>query len=106
MDPIITNEFPKQPREKCWFPISFAERLAALNDEPRALDPIEFDPMPSTAGAVVLESIAFDPSTKMIRILVSGGLHNKKYPLTMWLHTVSGQRLEHQVTIKVKEKTK
>lgn len=100
MEPIITNEFPKQPRESRWCPVSFAEQLAAFNDTPRAVDPIELDPVPD--GITVLEQV-FDTATNRYHVLVAGGVSGRKYKLTMWINTTSGQRLEHDITIKVKE---
>ena len=100
MDPIITNVFPKQPRETRWYPINFGDRLTANNDTARAIAPIEFDTIPA---GVTLDDSEFDPQTNMLRILVSGGTDGQRYQLTMWLYTTSGQKLEHQVSIKVKE---
>lgn len=100
-EPIITNEFPKQPREVKWLPVSFAELLQAYADTPRALDPIELDPPPA---GITIEDHVFDPITGRLNILVSGGADNTKYKLTMWINTTSGQRLEHEIEVKVKEK--
>jgi len=106
VEPIITNAFPKQPREVRWFSISFAELLAAYEDTPRAMNPIEFDTLPTGVGAVTLEEQVFNPTTGVLKILVGGGVDATSYLLTMWIHTTNSQRLEHQVTIKVREVTK
>ena len=100
MEPIITNEFPKQPREIKWLAVSFAEILAAYSDAARAVDPIELAPAPS---GIVIDDHEFDPVSGLLQILVSGGTDGIKYVLTMWMHTESGQKLEHEITVKVKE---
>jgi hypothetical protein len=106
MEPIVTNVFPKQPREVRWFSISFADLLAAYNDTPRVNAPIEFVEWPAETGAIVLVEQVFNPATGLLNILVGEGLTGTTYLVTMLLHTVSGQRLEHQVRVKVKEETK
>lgn len=104
MAPIITNVFPKQPREVRWFTISFTEVLVAYQDTPRAVAPIEFEPLPTAPGSVTLEDQDFDSATGRLDILVGGGTDANNYLLTLWLHTTNGQRIEHQVTVKVREK--
>lgn len=101
MEPIITNTFPKQPRETKWFPVSFAELLAAEGDTARAVDPIELDTVPD--GITVVNQV-FDPVTGKFQLLVSGGVDGRTYTLTMWINTTSGQRLEHEIEVKVKER--
>jgi hypothetical protein len=98
--PVITNRFPKQPREIRWFTITFADLLLAYADTPRAIAPIEFDTIP--AGIAIDEQL-FTPATGLLDLLISGGTDLTDYLLTVWLHTVSGQRIEHQVTVRVKE---
>ena len=100
-EPIITNVFPKQPREKKWLQVSFAELLAAEGDTARAVDPIELDTVPA---GIVVEQQAFDAVTGRFQILVSGGLDGVTYTQTMWIHTTAGQRLEHEIEIKVRER--
>ena len=102
-NPIITNEFPKQPREVKWCAISFADLLAVLGDTARAVDPIELDTVPD--GITVLDQV-FDPASSIFRLRISGGEHGRSYLLTMWINTTGGERREHEITIKVKEQTK
>jgi hypothetical protein len=98
--PTITNSFPKEPRETVWVPVSFAEQLAAHSDTARSVNPIEMDAIPP---GITLDTQVFTPSTGRLNLLVSGGVDGQRYLLTMWMNTTSGQRLEHQITIKVKE---
>lgn len=100
-EPIITNTFPKQPRETKWFPVTFAELLAAEGDTARAVDPIELDTVPD--GITVVDQV-FEPVTSKFQLLVSGGVDGRTYTLTMWINTTSGQRLEHEIEVKVKER--
>ena len=100
-DPVITDVFPKQPRETIWVPVSFADLLAALGDTPRAVDPIELDTVPT--GITVVDQV-FDPVASIFRLLISGGTNGQTYLLTMWINTTSGERREHEITIKVKER--
>jgi hypothetical protein len=102
-EPIVTDVFPKQPRERIWVPIHFSELLESLGEEARALDPIELDPVPT---GITIESQSFNVGTSVFRMLVAGGVTGRKYVLTVWINTVSGARHEHEVTIKVKEQTK
>ena len=101
MEPIATNQFPKQPRETIWVPVSFAELLAALGDTPRAVDPIELDTVPD---GITVDQQVFDPVASVFRLLISGGTNGQSYLLTMWINTTSGERREHEITVKVKEK--
>lgn len=101
MEPIITDTFPKQPRETIWVPISFAEMLAAKGDTARAVNPMELDTVPD--GITVVDQV-FDPVTSKFQLLVSGGADGRTYELTMWINTTSGQRLEHEIEVKVKER--
>lgn len=101
MEPIITDTFPKQPRETKWIAVSFAELLAAEGDTARAVDPIELDTVPD--GITVVDQV-FDPVTGKLQLLVSGGTDGRTYTLTMWINTTSGQRLEHEIEVKVKER--
>ena len=102
MEPVITNQFPKQPREKIWVPVSFAELLSALGDTARAVDPIELDTVPV---GITVDQQVFDPVASTFRLLISGGTDGQSYLLTMWINTTSGERREHEITIKVKEKS-
>jgi hypothetical protein len=97
---VITNTFPKEPRETVWVTVSFAEQLAANGDQARAVNPIEMDTVPP---GITLGAQVFTPETGRLNLLVIGGVDGQRYPLTMWMNTTSGQRLEHQITIKVKE---
>ena len=99
MTTIITNTFPKQPREVKWYAISFADLLAAMSDTPRATDPIEFDAIPD---GITLEDQEFVDG--VLNVLIAGGTDKTRYKLTVFLHTTSGQKIEHQVTVSVKEK--
>jgi hypothetical protein len=99
-EPIITDVFPKQPRERIWVPIHFAELLESLGDTARLVDPIELDTVPA---GIVIESQSFNAGTSIFRMLVSGGVTGRNYVLTVWINTASGARHEHEVTIKVKE---
>jgi hypothetical protein len=101
-DPVITNQFPKQPRETIWVPVSFSDLLSELGDTARAFDPIELDTVPT---GITVDSQVFDPATSVFRVLVSGGTDGQSYLLTMWINTTSGERREHEITIKVKEKS-
>lgn len=101
MEPIITDTFPKQPRETIWAPVSFADLLSALGDTPRAMDPIELDAVPD---GITVDQQVFDPVSSVFRLLVSGGTDGQSYLLTMWINTTGGERREHEITIKVKEK--
>jgi len=103
---LITNVFPKQPREVRWFSISYADLLAAYADTPRVNTPVEFVEWPAEAGAVILVEQVFNPVTGLLSILVGEGLTGTTYLVTTLLHTISGQRLEHQVRIKVKDETR
>ena len=100
-EPIITDTFPKQPRETKWIAVSFAELLAAEGEPARAVDPIELDTVPE--GITVVDQV-FDPVTSKFQLLVSGGTNGRTYTLTMWINTSSGQRLEHEIEVKVKER--
>lgn len=100
-EPIITNTFPKQPRETKWIAVSFAELLSAEGDTARAVDPIELDTVPD--DITVVDQV-FDPVTSKLQLLVSGGVDGRTYTQTMWINTTSGQRLEHEIEIKVKER--
>lgn len=100
-EPIITDTFPKQPRETKWIAVSFAELLAAEGDTPRAVAPIELDTVPD---GIAVEDQVFDPVTGKLQLLVSGGTDGRTYTLTMWINTTSGQRLEHEIEVKVKER--
>ena len=102
-EPIITDVFPKQPREKIWVPIHFAELLESLGETVRLVDPIELDPVPT---GITIETQSFNAGTSVFRMLVAGGVTGRRYTLTVWINTVSGARHEHEVTIKVKEQTK
>lgn len=101
MEPIITDTFPKQPRETKWIAVSFAELLAAEGDTARAVDPIELDTVPD--GITVVDQV-FGPVTSKFQLLVSGGVDGRTYTLTMWINTTSGQRIEHEIEVKVKER--
>lgn len=46
----------------------------------------------------------FNPATYILQLLASGGLDKTDYPLTMWINTTSGQRLQHDIVIKVRER--
>ncbi len=96
----ITDTFPKQPREIKWIPISFAELLSALGDSAYSPEPYTLDTVPS---GIAIDDQLYDMPTNKLWLLVSGGAHNRTYLLTMWLNTVGGQKLEHEVRIKVKE---
>lgn len=101
MEPIITDTFPKQPRETKWIAVSFAELLNAVGDTARAVNPIELDTVPD---GITVEDQVFDPVTGKLQLLVSGGTNGRTYTLTMWINTTSGQRLEHEIEVKVKER--
>lgn len=101
-EPIITNIFPKKPRETRWFPISFKAQLEANGDTPRESSPIELGAVP--AGISIVSQV-FTPGTAVFQMLISGGTDKKDYPLTMWIHTTRGQRLQHDIVISVREKT-
>lgn len=101
MEPVITNTFEKQPREIKWIPISFAQLIEAQQDPARAMDPITLDDIPA---GLTLVDMQYDDATSRLRLQVSGGTDGQTYLLTMWIHTLSGQKLEHQVRVKVKEK--
>jgi hypothetical protein len=96
---IITNTFPKQPREVKWYAISFAELLAAMSDTPRATDPIEFDTIPD---GITLEAQEFVDG--VLNVLIAAGTDKTRYKLTVFLYTARGQKIEHQVTVYVKER--
>lgn len=100
-EPIITDTFPKQPRETIWLPVSFAEMLASRGDTARAVDPIELDTMPD--GITVVDQV-FDPVTSKLQLLVGGGVDGRTYKLSMWINTTSGQHIEHEIKVKVKER--
>ena len=100
-EPTITDVFPKQPREKIWVPVSFADLLAAIGDTPRAVNPIELDTVPD---GITVDQQVFDPVASVFRLLISGGTHGKSYLLTMWINTTTGERREHEITVKVKER--
>lgn len=102
-EPIITNEFPKQPREKIWVPIHFSEQLESLGEGARTSNPVEID---TIHADLTVEFPTYDSVSMIWRALVGGGLTGRKYTLTVWMNTVSGARHEHEVTIKVKEQTK
>lgn len=102
-EPIITDVFPKQPREKIWVPIHFSELLESMGDTARLVDPIELD---AVHADLIIEVQSFNAGTSVFRMLVAGGVSGRKYTLTVWINTVSGARKEHEVTIKVKEQTK
>lgn len=97
---IITNTFPKHPSETKLFPVSFAEVLAAYGDTLQPVTPFELGPVPD---GIVIESQAFDAVLARLTLLVSGGTDGRYYTLKMWINTVKGQRLEHQVYFQVKE---
>lgn len=102
-EPIITNTFPKQPREVRWCQVRFDEALQAHGDTARVVDPIEVEPLAAGPGALVLEQQVFDPATNRLNLLVSGGVDGERYTITMWIYTTSGQKLEHQISVRVKE---
>lgn len=97
----ITNIFFKQPREIKWVAISFAELIAAQEDPADPIGPITLDTIPA---GIVLEDQNFNIATGLLLLLLSGGEDNRTYLITMWLNTVGGQKLEHQVRIRVKER--
>lgn len=100
-EPIITNEFPKKPRETRWVTISFKDRLDAEGDTPAAMTPIELDAIPT---GITVAAQSFNPTTCILQLLVSGGQDKSDYPLTMWINTTRGQRLQHDIVIKVRER--
>lgn len=108
MEPIVTDVFEKQPREIKRFPVSFAEYLAIHQVVPRAVDPITFDVVSPDDGSdtLAIDDFDFNPSTGLLWIKFSAGLHNRKYLVTMWLHTDDGQKIEHEITVRVKEQLK
>lgn len=97
---IITNTFPKKPGETKLFGVSFAEMLAAYGDMLQASTPFELGPVPD---GIVIDSHVFDPVLARLTLLVSGGTDGRYYTLKMWVNTIKGQRLEHQVYFQVQE---
>lgn len=100
---IITNIFPKQPRETRRYTVSFAEALEANGDTLRASAPFEMGAVPD---GITVDSAVFDPVLARLTLTLSGGTHHTSYLLEMWVHTEEGQKLEHQVTAKVVELTR
>jgi len=93
----ILATFGKQPNEIRDYDISYTEYLAARQDSPRLVDPVE---------VVVQDGLTLDEFfliDGVVKVFLSGGTDGETYKVTTFMHTEGGRKIEADIKIRVKE---
>lgn len=91
--------FDKQPGETKDFDVSFARYLKSRGDTARAISPVET----SVPAGITLLTAVWVAETGSVKLWMSGGTDKVNYPVTVWLNTAGGRRLEADVVFRIKD---